>query len=101
MLLHRHGAERAGGHGAALPFRTGPGLGVTLTVAALQREVLWPWAGLTPPPPSGARGQPGKDPMEYAAAAPERGCGGMDPWLPSAGTCWFQRVDVLAWIPSG
>lgn len=67
LLLHRHGAGRGGGHGAALPFRTGPGLGVTLAVSALQKEILWPWGGLTPPPPSWSHE---KTPWN-AGAAPE------------------------------
>lgn len=60
------GQDGKGGHRDALPFRTGLELGGTLV--ALQREVLWPWRGLTPSTPPGAKGQPGKDPVEC------RGC---------------------------
>ena len=78
----------------------GPGLGVTLAPAALQKEVLWPWGGLVPPCcPSGAGvGGKGGAPRKTGGCSTEERQA-MDPQLPSAGMCCFQRVGVLlAWI---
>lgn len=82
------GQDGEGAHGAALPFRTEPGLGVTLAVAALQSSVLWPSRGHWPHHPYWIQ--------EKTPWNTERVCREMDPW----GTCWLQRVDArLAQIP--
>lgn len=75
-----------------LLFPSGPGLGVTLAVAALQREVLWPWGGLTPPPPSWSQGAARKRPHGIC-----RGCSGEG--LRGDGPVAAKRWDVL--IPEG
>lgn len=58
----------------------GPGLGVTLAPAALQREVLWSWGGLAPPLPfwswEGGGTAARERPHRKWGAAPERVCGG-------------------------
>lgn len=80
----------------------GPGLGVTLAPAALQREVLWSWGGLAPPLPfwswEGGGRQQEKDPTENGGLLQRGSAGGgraAEPQLLSTGMCRFQRVGVL------
>lgn len=66
----------------------GPGLGVTLAPAALQREVLWSWGGLAPPLPfwswEGGGGSKRKTPQKMGGCSREGLWGGAGGGAPAA-----------------